>query len=123
MALSAAAVTAAAQVAFLLAGKVLSAVRAVSKAHLVKQRELQLMQQLQDKLHDRCALTPSPNKTECKKPLARPEALAIEHCYSKTLYAKGQECHAEAWHVMPHYHLQLIGGHCQLVTQFWPRCK
>ena len=53
MALSAAAVTAAAQVAFLLAGKVLAAVRAVSKAHLVKQRELQLLQQLQDTLHDR----------------------------------------------------------------------
>ena len=67
MALSAAAVTAAAQVAFLLAGKVLSAVRAVSKAHLVKQRELQLLQQLQDKLRDRSAVTPARDRIPCQK--------------------------------------------------------
>lgn len=54
MALSAAAVSTAAQVAFLLAGKVIDSLRAVFQAHLKRQRELQLLVQLQGKLHDRC---------------------------------------------------------------------
>ena len=53
MALSAAAVSSGAQLAFALAGKVLSALQAVSAAHKNRQRELHLLLQLQGKLHDR----------------------------------------------------------------------
>lgn len=57
MALSAAAVSSALQVALALAGKVLEALRAVSRAHLRRQREVQLVLQLQGKLHDRYITT------------------------------------------------------------------
>ena len=53
MALSAAAVQTAAETAFYLAGKVLTCLQAVSKAYLEKEKEIQLLQQLQGKLHDR----------------------------------------------------------------------
>jgi hypothetical protein len=53
MALSSAAVHAAAELAFLLAGKVFVALQAVSAAHKQRQQELQLVIQLQDKLQDR----------------------------------------------------------------------
>ncbi len=65
MALSTAAVAAAAQVAFMLAGKVLSAVQAVSKAHLAQTRELQLLHQLQGKLHDRSKISKRAQRLHC----------------------------------------------------------
>jgi len=58
MALSAAAVYTGAQLAFMLAGKVL--VQAISAAHKNRQRELQLVIQLQGKLHDRCTSSSKP---------------------------------------------------------------
>lgn len=55
MALSAAAVQTAAEIACVLAGKVLKALQAVAKAHSQRQRELQLLILLQGKLQDRWA--------------------------------------------------------------------
>ena len=53
MALSAAAVQAAAQAVFSLAGQVLNVLQSISKAHLQRQKELELLKQLQTKLQTR----------------------------------------------------------------------
>ena len=58
MALSAAAVQTAVQTVFTLAGQVLKVLQTVSKAHLKRKNELELLKQLQSKLESRW--TPPP---------------------------------------------------------------
>lgn len=53
MALSLAAVQAVAQTVFTLSGQVLKLLQAVSKAHLQRQKELELLKQLQGKVQSR----------------------------------------------------------------------
>ena len=86
MALSAAAVQAAAQVVFNLAGQVLKILQSVSKAHLQRKKELELLQQLQLKLQSRSSirpwnLHPPEDSSACSRQQSLPTKTAVGYTY------------------------------------------
>ena len=90
MALSAAAVQAAAQVVFNLAGQVMKILQSVSKAHLQRKKELELLQQLQLKLQSRSSihlqqpwnLHPPEFSSACSRQRSLPTKTAIVYTYA-----------------------------------------